>query len=253
MKIQFYYRFDHTFRSLWTITLVILAALLIAPSALADRCLDKYGNLKPHAPPGCAPAEQLPADQIIDTGAFLFDNHGHEAGGEDHGHFVEDGARDFIQNGLSFESGDFVAGDLSQGILVNTSELSCSTKGHPRELCRLLEDDIMLYAEAYSYGWVDDCRDGDCAIEIRFTIGGPGSISGTDILEFSDGKSNQIDIVMHSVIMDSTDPNPFMVARDIPISRTVAEFKKTGTSRTLVKCEFMASGWGGPWFHSVPQ
>jgi hypothetical protein len=43
------------------------------------------------------------------------------------------------------------------------------------------------------------------------------------------------------------------VARDIPISRTVAEFKKTGTSRTLVKCEFMASGWGGPWFHSVPQ
>ena len=253
MKIQSYYRFDNTFRALLAIILVFLAALLIAPSALADRCLDKYGNLKPHAPPGCAPAEVFPADQMTDTGAFLFDNHGHLAGGEDHGHFVENGPRDFIQNGLAFESGDFVAGDLSQGILVNTSELSCSTKGNPRELCRLLEDDIMLYAETYSFGWVDDCRDGDCAIEIRLTIGGPGSMSGPEILEFSDGKSNQIDIVMHSVIMDSIDPNPFMVARDIPISRTVAEFKKTGTSRTLVKCEFMASGWGGPWFHSVPQ
>jgi hypothetical protein len=249
MKIQSYNRFDNTFRFLSAITFVFLAALLIAPNAFAGKCFDKDGNLKPHAKPSCLPAPVFPPGN--DTRAWFFDNHGHDGGGEDHGHFGED-SRDFIENDPDFESGDFVSSDLDQGILINTSELSSSSKGNPRGLCRKIEDDTVLFAETYSYGWVDDCRDGDCAIEIRLSIGGPGSLSEEAILALSDGKSNQVDFVFHSVIM-GTEPNPFTEPQDIPIHRTVADFKKTGTTRTLVKCEYTVGGWGVPEFHSVPR
>jgi len=251
MKIQSHNRFDNTFRSLSVIILVLLAALLVAPSALADKCFDRDGNLKPHAKPSCGSSgTQFPEQP--DTIGYFYDNHAHPEEPEEHGHFVDEGPRNFVQSGLDFGSGDFVAVDLDLGIWINTSELSTSSKGNSRGLCRKIEDGILFYAEKYTYGWVDDCTDGDCAIEIRLDIGGPNSSSEQDILSLSEGKSNQVEFVMHSVIM-GTDANPFAEDIEIPIHRAVAEFKKTGTTRTLITCEYTPSGWSGPVFHSFPR
>jgi len=102
--------------------------------------------------------------------------------------------------------------------------------------------------DEFSYGWTDDCRDGQCDVEISLCF------SGIDIEEITGGRSNQLDIVMYSMISDVTiEDDPFRESRNLTTSLIEAEYKKFGTSRTLVKCQFTPGGHGSGTFHTMPQ
>jgi hypothetical protein len=222
--------------------LVILAAILITPGAFACHRLDQDGNPRPHGKKAiCPPIIPFPEWEIRDTSAYFYDDHGH-----DHGHIEESGPRDFVRQGLDFDSGDFVAADLSQGMLIDTRELSkLQVKGKPNStICRTMEGNTtVLFPEEFSYGWTDDCTDDGCAVEIRFSFSGMGFLT--------DGLSDQADFVMHAVI-DNPDgyANPFFVDQDLSIYMFEVDYKKPGTSRTLAKCQFTPAGLGSPHFHS---
>lgn len=64
---------------------------------------------------------------------------------------MESGPRDFVRQGLDFDSGDFVAADLSQGMLIDTRELSkLQVKGKPNStICRTMEDNPDGYANPF--------------------------------------------------------------------------------------------------------
>ena len=64
----------------------------------------------------------------------------------------------------------------------------------------------------------------------------------------------QLDIVMYSMISDGTiEDDPFRESRNLTINLIEAEYKKFGTSRTLVKCQFTPGGHGSGTYHTMPQ
>jgi len=235
---------------LTTILLVFLAAMLIAPGAQACHRLDKDGNPKPHGKNAtCDDPNPSPPPAGNSTDAFLLGNYGH---------FKEESSRAFAPQGLENDSGDYVSTDMVSPIAINTRNMSAQpAKGKAKGLCRALEAPegapFLLTPESFSYGWTDDCRDGECGIEIRMTIGGDGGSSEQDILDISDGQSNQLDFVMYSTLVDDAgDANPFSSERTIEIYRVVGDYRKLGTTRSLVTCEYFPGGWGLPEFKSGP-
>jgi hypothetical protein len=64
---------------------------------------------------------------------------------------VDSRPRDFVRQGLDFDGGDFVAADLSQGMLIDTRELSkLLVKGKPNStICRTMEDNPDGYANPF--------------------------------------------------------------------------------------------------------
>ena len=243
---QFFNRF---YRHLTMTALVFLAAILIAPSALACHTLDRNGNPKPHGKEkNCGP-DTSPPPESVNTGAYFLGNYGH---------FKETGPRDYIPQGLTFDSGDYVTTDLVSPVAVNTRNMSPQAIKGKVALCRTLENRegtaYYLIPESYSYGWVDDCRDGECGIEVRISFGGNGGISENDILNITGGQSNQLDFVMYSSFTGATGiANPFVTERIFDIVKTTVDFKKPGTTRSIGVCDYFAGGWGEPEFRSIPK
>jgi len=230
--------------------LLFLAAILITPSVLACHKLDRNGNPRPHGKEKtCGPTDPSPPPEGVFTDAYFLGNYGH---------FKEAGPRDYIPQDLNYDSGDYVSTDLVSPMAVNTRNMSPQAIKGKVALCRTLEtrEDSAFYLipESYSYGWVDDCRDGECGIEVRITYGGAGGTSENDILSITDGMTDQLDFVMYSsFIGEAGTSNPFTSERIFNIVKTTVDFKKPGTTRSIGVCDYFAGGWGEPEFRSIPK
>lgn len=252
MNVPNHNRLPILFRFFPAVLLVVLAAILVAPNAMACHRLDKNGDPKPHGKiKDCEPSQpqQFPADQEMDTAGF-FD----KAANQKNPHF-KSGEMNFSRQGLSADSGDFVLDDQNASILLDTGLLSkLQLKGSPRiDWCRMLDGNTTwLYPESFSYSWVDDCTDGNCAAEFRLTIS-----DGIDLLTY--GESDRLDLVMYATInIPDQDPsapivNPFSIPQDLALYIVEGEYMKPGTTRSIAKCRWTQSGSGVPHFYSVPR
>lgn len=215
--------------------LIILAAFLVTPTAVAG----KPGGPKcnPHKTT-CSP-NQFPGGNQPDTFGYFGDSY--------YGHIIS-GDINFIKQGLDIDSGDFIVDGDSPEIVIDTSNLSKVQKGSPKsQLCDALNGNTTgLYPDSFSYGWVSDCTGGSCSAEIRmsFTQG---------ITSLTNEESNQLDLVMYAVINDSESANPFAEEQNLFLTNIQADYKKPGTTRTLVQCLMAPQGLGGPQFYSSPR
>ena len=224
-----------------SIFLIILIAALASPGAMACHRVDKNGNPKPHgkdADCGGNP-DTFPSVEEKDTSAFFGDPQRH----------VESNEVFFIRQGLTTDSGDFVLDDSTNpDIVIDTAQLSKLQLKGRTEICRQLENNTTgLRPDEFSYGWVDDCTDGDCAVEIRlvFTQG---------VSELTEGESDRVDFLMEAVVSNPDSyHNPFVVEQELRVVRMQADYKKPGTTRTSARCQWTQAGADVPRFHSFPR
>jgi len=231
MKIRFPVR-QNSIRLLSAFVLVFVVALFLAPNAFA--CHQTKGTPKPHGKETSCDQDSFPPS--LDTQGYFSGLH-----------FWENGPRVFLQQDLGTDSGDFSAEyPPGQDVVINTNSLPKLQKGRA-DLCRSMEVDTPLTPEHYSYGWTDDCTDGICTVEIRLIF------SGDQVSNITGELSDRVDFVMYAEIEEDSVLNPFDELRDLNIILTEASFKKPGTTRTLVKCQFTLGGNGFPIFTSEPM
>jgi hypothetical protein len=243
MKLQPYNLFDNTFRPLSAIILVLLAAFLIAPNALAGRCFDKDGNLKPHAKPSCTP-DHFPVDDSFNQA--MFDDA-----------YIAVAPQAFTRGNPNFDRGDYLADNPgSNGVWISTDSLSKTTLKGKRDsdLCHILDKSknsnvpFFGYPDTFSYGWTDDCRDTECEVEISL------SFEDGPILDLTDGRSDRLELVMFATAtgLEQGQFEPFTTPQALAINSIGIEYNKAGTTRALVQCRLGPQGEGGPELFTVP-
>jgi hypothetical protein len=243
MKIQFYNRFDNTFRFLSVIIVVLLAAFLIAPNALAGQCFDKDGNLKPHAKPSCSTPNPFPPGESFNQAMF------------DDAYIAVD-PQAFTRANPNFDRGDYLADNPeSAGVLISSNSLSKVTLKGKRDsdLCHVLDqrggdDPFFGYPDTFSYGWTDDCRDTECDVEVSL------SFEGDLIIDLTDGRSDRLEMVMFATAagLEQGQFEPFTTPQALAINSIEIEYNKAGTTRALVQCRLGPQGRSGPKFHTEP-
>lgn len=239
MNVRTHNRFSTSIKFITAISLVFLLALFAMPSAFAGK--PGGDNCKPNKHKICPPPEPFPGGEDPNTsGRFENENF----------FFFNSDDINFVKAGLDFDSGDFVMEGSSPEIFIDSRYLNkLQLKGPPNStLCRAFEDNAVgLFADSFSYGWVDNCTDGSCAVELRLSF-------SQGISELTNGESDQLDFVMHATIDDTGNAaNPFAEPQDLLLYQTEVSFKKPGTTRTAVQCRWTQGGYGSPEFFSSPQ
>ena len=246
MKIQPYNRFDNTFRSLSVIILVLLAALLIAPNALAGKCFDKDGNPRPNAK-GCESPNPDPFPSIPSFNEAWFAD----------GYF-DVGPQSYTRANSNYDRGDYLADNPGgHEVQISTTSLSKTTLKGKRDsdLCDKLDQrgnnpPFTAYPDSFSYGWTDDCTvDGSCDVEISL------SFEGDFIFNLTDERSDRLELVMFATATGIAEgqPEPFTTPQVLDIKSIDVEYNKAGTTRALVQCRFGRLGQGGPTFFTIPD
>ena len=239
MKIQSHNHLRNALRFFNVLLILTLLALLLAPNALACH------RGKPHGkdtdcggsdpgPPGISLNETWFADIFIDAGQQTF------------------------ERAIStYESGDYLAQDPEStrvGILTNSLSKRLLKGKNDSDLCHAMdsgyEGPFIDYPETFSYGWTDDCRDTECAIEVSL------SFTGTTIFNFTGGRSDRLEIVMYATAsgeaLEHMD-EPFTAPQDLEIHTLELDYNKAGTTRSLVQCRLGQQGLGGPLLRTKPQ
>lgn len=102
----------------------------------------------------------------------------------------------------------------------------------------------------FSYGWLDDCTDGNCAIAVRFAF------EGQAVLDETFGEADQLSVEMTGMWQPGGDPlnatNPF-VGEDpaVEIDTVYLEFGNTGQKRLAAACNWNVSLERPVWFVST--
>jgi len=170
-----------------------------------------------------------------------------------------DGAQVFRRSGTStLQSGDYIEQGVPSLVELATDDLSrASDSKRNAAMCGLLDTASVLDPGAngplvstpdeFSYGWSDDCTDGQCLVEVSL------SFSGQDVLDLTGGQSDQLVVVMQTTVSSPVGQlEPFLSARKVSISSMLATYNRAGTSRPLVNCTFAPQGWGGPSLNTRP-
>lgn len=124
------------------------------------------------------------------------------------------------------------------GLMIDTIRMSGDGRPKALDLCHNLTHHVVLMPSesGFQYGWTDNCRDGDCDVEVRIVF------EGEQILETTGNKADVLDVVMHAKVDtlddDPLDSNPFYHSRDIDITSVDLDFKLTGSKKSAAKCTF---------------
>lgn len=243
MKFQSYNRFDNSFRSLSVFILVLLAALLIAPNALAGKCFDRHGNPKPNAK-GCDSPDPFPPGESFNQA--MFDDA-----------YIAVNPQPFTRANPNYDRGDYLADNpTTEGVTISTNSLyKITLKGKKdSDLCHKLDqrvgdDPFFGYPDTFSYGWIDDCRDTQCDVEISL------SFEGDSIIDLTDGRSDRLELVMLATAagLEEGQFEPFTSPQALAINSLEIEYNKAGTTRALVQCRLGPQGRSGPRFYTEPM
>jgi len=94
------------------------------------------------------------------------------------------------------------------------------------------EEGFVLTPDDVSYGWIDDCSDGDCAVEVR------AEFSGLDLEDLTDGKADRLNMVMHGKVYDALEADPFAEDQIVIIDRIGLAFFRPGSDRNAGTCDW---------------
>lgn len=103
-------------------------------------------------------------------------------------------------------------------------------------MCNVFQLDrghLYLSLASWVYGWTDSCGDGDCGIEVRLVSNDPL------ISTLTYQKSDSVEITLFTHAYDLTGAFcPFHETLDLDIDSIEIDFKKTGSTRTAVICNY---------------
>jgi len=94
------------------------------------------------------------------------------------------------------------------------------------------ENGFLLTPDAVSYGWIDDCSDGDCAIELQ------AEFSGLDLEALTHGDADRLNMVMHGKVYDALEADPFAQDQIVIIDRIGLAFFRPGSDRSAGTCDW---------------
>jgi len=94
------------------------------------------------------------------------------------------------------------------------------------------EDGFLLTPDALSYGWIDDCSDGDCAVEVR------AEFSGVDLETLTNGDADRLSMVMHGKLYDASQADPFAQSQIVVIDRIGLAFFRPDSDRNAGVCDW---------------
>lgn len=235
-------RFRNSLRFYGAVLAITILALFVVPNAFACHRDDT-----PHGKDtDCGGGSGFP------PGVFMTEVYFSDA----MGHFESSPGLEFeLSPNRDYDSGDYISNPTDFFIIDSRSLSKRVLRGRKNgDLCQAMNSGLsgsgpfVSVPDEFSFGWTDDCRDGQCAVEISLRF------SGIDVEEISNGRSDEVEIVMYTVITDqSIDDDPFRESRELTINLVEVEYNKFGTSRTLVACQFTAGGQGSGVFHSMSQ
>jgi hypothetical protein len=124
------------------------------------------------------------------------------------------------------------------GIMIDTISMTGVYQKKAAQICKSLTHHHVLQPSVggFQYGWMDNCLDGICNVEIRLIF------EGQQILDRTQGKSDLLDVVMHATVdtLDSyqVDSNPFYESRQADIKSIDLYFRSTGSTDSVASCTF---------------
>jgi len=125
-------------------------------------------------------------------------------------------------------------GDLPL-VSISTAELNGLFSRRYWEICRTFSNPatagVDLAPDQFSYGWLDDCSDGDCAVEATV------SFSGSELLDITSGSADQLVVSAYGRIY-GTLSDPFAENQEVVIERLNLAFSKSTTGRSTGTCDW---------------
>ncbi len=101
------------------------------------------------------------------------------------------------------------------------------------DLCHALDSGAILHPEDFSYGWLDDCADGTCAVAVNMAFSGAGVEARTG------GKADKLNVVMSTTLATEVSPDPFGPPRQkqlMVINQINLDFIKSASGRSVGTC-----------------
>jgi hypothetical protein len=134
------------------------------------------------------------------------------------------------------DSGDYFCGE-PPAMFLSTSMLTGLFSHRFRDICHSLmpgdgEDGFLLTPDTVSYGWTDDCTDGDCAIEVRAEFSGPEVEALTGTL------ADRLSMVMHGKAYEAAEADPFAADQTVIVERIGLMFFRPGSKRNAGTCDW---------------
>jgi len=102
-------------------------------------------------------------------------------------------------------------------------------------ICSVLQLDnghLPMPVDSYIIGWTDSCGDGTCGIEVRIVSTDP--IMHT----ITFGVSDQMEVTLYAEAENVLDNNPFEQNLVLDVHSVEIDFKKTGSTRSAVICNY---------------
>ena len=214
-----------------TSILLILVILFLAPGTFAAKPGSDTCKPHPKRQDSCGPSgETIPAGP--NTQAELI------------GEFYENGPRNCVSDEELLPSRGNYQCASSGSVVMGFHRLGNAVASSKRLdwMCDALNVDtngqhLNLDMDSYIYGWTDACDDGSCNVEIRMVS------SDSLISTISLNKSDAMEVTLFAVAgpLDQNQPAdhyPFNEELMLEVHSVEVDYKKTGSTRTAVICNF---------------
>lgn len=132
-------------------------------------------------------------------------------------------------------SGNYLCAGGLPAVTISTSELSGLFSRRYWEICRTFNQPgtagVALVPNQFSYGWLDDCSDGDCAVVAS------ASFSGSELEGLTSGTADQLVVSAYGRLYDAS-ADPFAENQDVVIERLNFAFSNSTTGRKAGTCDW---------------
>jgi hypothetical protein len=132
-------------------------------------------------------------------------------------------------------SGHYLCGGELPAVSMSTQRMTGLFSRRYWEICRIFNQagsaSVSLIPDEVSYGWLDDCSDGDCAAEVRMSFSGP------ELLTLTAGDADQLNVLLYGRIYDAYG-DPFAYDQDIVIERLSLVFGDSSSRKAAGTCDW---------------
>jgi len=132
-------------------------------------------------------------------------------------------------------SGNYFCDGALPSVSMSTEHMTGLFSRRFWEICRTFSQPgsagTSLIPDQFSYGWLDDCSDGDCVAEVRM------SFSGTQLATLTAGNADQLHVSLFGRIYGASG-DPFAVDQDIVIERVNLKFSDSASGKATGTCDW---------------
>ena len=131
--------------------------------------------------------------------------------------------------------GNYLCDGALPSVSISTMELNGLFSRRYWEICRTFNQPgtagVALVPSQFSYGWLDDCSDGDCAVVASV------SFSGSELRDLTSGIADQLIVSAYGRLYDALG-DPFAENQDVVIERLNLAFSNSMTGRKAGTCDW---------------